>query len=91
MQRHPQTVTLRDGHTRGVVVVMVDFFLFFFFSCSHDKRNGQGPAELMKELTTITKILQFASISSKPLSFTNRGGDPACVARAGIVRGVGEA
>lgn len=67
-----------------VVVVVVGFFFFvFFFSYSHDKREGQGPVELTKELTNITKILQFVNISSTLSAFMNRGGDPGFVGRVG--------
>lgn len=49
------------------------FFNFFsfkiFFSYSHYKRKEQGPAELKKELTNITKILQFAKICSTVSNF----------------------
>lgn len=46
------------------------FFLFLnFFSCSHYKRKEQGPAELKKELTNTTKILQFAKICSTISNF----------------------
>lgn len=60
------------------------FFLsFFFFSYSHYKRKGQGPIELTKELTNITKILQFVNISSTLSAFMDRAGDPGCVGTVG--------
>lgn len=67
-----------------VVVAVADFFcLFFFFSYSHYKRKGQGPIELTKELTNITKILQFVNISSTLSAFMDRAGDPGCVGTVG--------
>lgn len=60
------------------------FFFVFFLSYSHYKRKkGQGPVELTKELTNITKILQFVNISSTLSAFMNRAGDPGCVGRVG--------
>ena len=60
------------------------FCLFFFFFPIHiTKGKGQGLVELMKELTNITKILQFVNISSTLSAFMNRGGDPGCVGRVG--------
>lgn len=46
-------------------MMAVNFFFTFslfksFFPYSHYKRKEQGPAELKKELTNTTKILQFA-------------------------------
>lgn len=58
-------------------------FFVFFFSYSHYKRKGQGPVELTKGLTNITKILQFVNISSTLSAFMNRGGNPSCAGRAG--------
>lgn len=78
-----------------VVVVGFVFFVFFlflflfcFFSYSHYKREGQGPVELTKELTNITKILQFVNISSTLSAFMNRGGERALREVSGRVRGV---
>lgn len=60
------------------------FCLFFFFFPIHiTKGKGQGLVELMKELTNITKILQFVNISSTLSAFMNRGGDPGCAGRGG--------
>lgn len=60
------------------------FCLFFFFFPIHiTKGKGQGLVELMKELTNITKILQFVNISSTLSAFMNRGGDPGCTGRGG--------
>lgn len=62
---------------------MVGIFLSFFFSYSHYKKKGQGPAELTQELTNVTKIVQFLKISSTLSAFMNRGGGPACMGRVG--------
>lgn len=64
----------------GFFFVVFLFFLFFF-SYSHYKRKGQGPVELTKGLTNITKILQFVNISSTLSAFMNGGGNPSCVGR----------
>ena len=56
---------------------------FFLFPIHITKGKGQGLVELMKELTNITKILQFVNISSTLSAFMNRGGDPGCVGRVG--------
>lgn len=65
-------------------MVVVNFFVFFFFFPIHiTKGKGQGVVELMKELTNITKILQFVNISSTLSAFMNRGGDPGCAGRGG--------
>lgn len=44
------------------------------FSYSHYKRPGQGPVELTKELTNITKILQSVKMSSTHSAFMNEMG-----------------
>lgn len=81
---HVRTHIQRDILAAVVVVVVVGIFFFvFFFSYSHYKREGQGPVELTKELTNITKILQFVNISSTLSAFINRGGDPGFVGRVG--------
>ena len=57
---------------------------FFLFPIHITKGKGQGLVELMKELTNITKILQFVNISSTLSAFMNWGGDPGCVVRVGV-------
>lgn len=58
-------------------------FFCLLSSYSHYKRKGQGSAELMKELTDTTKILQFVKISSTLSAFMNGGGrGPGWVGRA---------
>ena len=80
-KKHTHAHACTKGH---LVVVVVNFFVFFFFFPIHiTKGKGQGLVELMKELTNITKILQFVNISSTLSAFMNRGGDPGCVGRVG--------
>lgn len=62
---------------------------FSFFPIHITKEKGKVLVELMKELTNITKILQFV-VSAQPLSLQNRGGDPGCTGRGGRGRGRGE-
>lgn len=57
MRTHTHTHTQRD------ILIVVCVFLSFFFSYAHYKRKGQGPVELTKELTNITKILQFVRLT----------------------------
>lgn len=67
----------------GFVFVFVYSFFVFFFPIHITKREGQGPVELTKELTNITKILQFVNISSTLSAFMNRGGEPGFAGRVG--------